>query len=566
MRNRAHIFFIFLAFTAISAFLCGGISGAAEGQLSNRELNLQNAALNACEDFMTKREVTDPLYVNDFIRAQRKMADADECRLACQLNPNYKRVRGIFDKKRADILKHLMDTGMNVFASQDYEKAVRYFEQALLIDPGNANAKDKQALCKEMHRKVASSRERLHDQGVTISTLNLMKIKEAQGLLEKGRQYLAKRWFTEAIKVFNEGLNLDPMNIEFYRQIEKAQNLYEISLESRRFNSHFAEFSIAAARPSEKLADFDKRVKRLSDSCEAEITFLDKRDPAFRRRMEALEETVFARHANSVGKYHFMKGRYKKAEDALTRCLEFPSEKNDANYTLALMDYQNQQFRESYKRFKSIYFSSDSGTELRSKTTPYYWKLLFNLYKYVFLTIIFQMAVTASMVYKSWEIVDFAFDKVLTRLKNFQFHDANYYFENGMAYFNKANYSKAIGYLAKCSAMDKTNISAAYSLGVCYFKTGKLDLARPGLENILRVSPNHQRAAYYLAIIYDSVKLQKDAIRMLEIARGINTIQRNFSMLEIEKNRQLYLGTFQNYKESADKILGLNEQVIAAGS
>ncbi len=264
----------------------------------------------------------------------------------------------------------------------------------------------------------------------------------------------------------------------------------------------------------------------------------------------------------SISKYYLAHNRHDEAESVLKSSLEFTGISDETMFLLAKIFYERQDYVQSYQTFKTLRVKEDLAAEFKPQIRGYYYELLFRLYKLLIMTTFIQLAILSLIAYRSYEIVDYAFEGVITRFFTFRMYDSKYYYEKGMIHYNKSNFERAILNLTKAISLDKSNVSAYHTLGLCYYRKKTYDQARLSFETVLKMTPNNQRAAYYLALIYDYMKMPKEAVRMLEIARGITVTNRNFTMLEIEKNKRLYLGTFQDYKLSADKILNLNEPIL----
>ncbi len=519
----------FVAFSAMGSFYAH-----AQGSLTSRELNTQNMALNRCEQFLKAGRMEDAI---------KSFNEAAELKRAIDLNPNFKRVGEIFEKQRKEYIKKIMDEGNNLFMARKYTDAKKLFAKIKSVDPENAQAEDKIQICEEQIKLLERVRETHHDTKIDMAELEKIDSEELKKTSLRAIELLKLKKLNEALALFKECHKKDSNNPYFADKIKLIEGLIYVLKLSASFNEAVA--------------------KNFRDpTCEVMLAELDKLDPVFKLRLAALDERSLSRNLNSIGEYFFLKQKYDKAETVLKKCVEFVGDRNDIRYLLGKIYYHNKELWKSYQKFKMLQSSSELDPAISASVKMFYYELMFRIYKALFLTMLLQSAMTAFMAWRGFYIVDYAYDGMITRFFTMSMREASHYYEKGMVAINKGDYKGAVVNLRKCVSLDKSNIKAFYNIGYSLYKLKEFEKSRIELEAVLKAMPNHQRAAYFLALLYDSVKLQKEAIRMLEIARGITVTHRSFSNIEIDKNRRLYLDTFQEYKLSADKILGLNEEIM----
>lgn len=523
-----------VSFCASAAFFFASFPACALAQISAREINLQNIALNKCEQY---------LKVNKIELAAKSFEEASSYERAVEANPNYKKVKETFDKRKKEYIKDLTDKGNQFFLEKKFEDCKKIFLKVSFIDPENAQAKDKIEVCEQQLKLLEHKREVYHNPSLDLKTIEKWDVERLKHVSMQAIDMINKKNFTAALAFLRECKQKDPNNPYFEEKIRTVELFIKIQGMADAFTVK------SAAAPGDP-------------TCEVILNGLEKEDKNYKLRRYSLDEKNFSKHMVSIAKYYLFKGRHDDAESILKLNLEMSGLADETSFLLAKIYYDRQEYITSYLTFKTLRAKADLAAEFKPQTRNYYYELLFRLYKLLMLTTLIQAAILVNMAYRSYPVIDYAFDGIITRFFTFRMYDSKYYYEKGMINYNKANYDRAVTNLAKSISLDKSNVSAYHTLGLCYYKQKVYDQARLSFEAVIRITPNNQRAAYYLALIYDYMKMPKEAIRMLEVARGITVTNRNFTMLEIEKNKRLYLGTFQDYKVSADKILNLNEPVI----
>lgn len=91
-------------------------------------------------------------------------------------------------------------------------------------------------------------------------------------------------------------------------------------------------------------------------------------------------------------------------------------------------------------------------------------------------------------------------------------------FSEGMKYFQKGKFDKAVSELEKAAELDPKNPKAHLNLAQSYEATGELDKAIKAYQTSLDINPNQPEVLYNLAIIYKSQGKTKQAIGGLEKA------------------------------------------------
>ncbi len=521
-------------FIIMTASVFPSVPARAQAPVPAREINLQNIALNKCEQYIKAGKIE---------LAIKSFEEADSYQRAIDHNPNYQKIKELFEKKKKEYIKELTDRGNQLFLEKKYEDSKKVFNKVAAIDPGNLQALDKLAICDEQLKILERKREVYHSPSLDIKTIEKWDSERLKDISARALKMMNQKNFKAALEFFKECKSKDPNNPYFEDKIKAIELFIKIQSLSNDFNKKIS------ANPG-------------NPSCASILTKLEKEDKDFNLRRYALEEANFVDHIIAIADFYLFNKRHDEAESLLKFSLGITGVSDKVLFLLAKIYYQRHDFVQSYQAIKTLRFKADLNAEFKPQVRGYYYELTFRLYKLLISVSFLQLAVLLLIAYRSYEVVDYAFEGVITRFFTFRMYDSKYYYERGMIQFNKANYSRAITELAKSLSLDKTNASAYQALGLSYYKSGVYDQARLNLEAVMKMSPNNQRAAYYLALVYDYMKMPKEAIKMLEVARGITVTNRNFTMLEIEKNKRLYIGTFQDYKLSADKILNLNEPVI----
>lgn len=521
--------------TASFAFFnFAGFCANAFAQMPAKEINLQNIALNKCEQY---------LKANKIELAAKSFEEAASYRRAAEANPNFLKVRELFEKKRKEYIKDLTDKGNQLFLEKKFEDCKKIFSKVSAVDPENLQAQDKIQLCEEQLKLLERKREVYHNPSLDIKTIEKWDVDRLKAVSMQAINMISQKKFSDALQLLLECKKKDPNNPYFEEKIKSVKKFIQIIDLSDNFNKK------TLANP-------------LDATCEIILKALESEDRDYKLRRYALEDKNFSKHMVSISKYYLAHNRHDEAEAVLKSSLEFTGISDETMFLLAKIFYERQDYVQSYQTFKTLRVKEDLAAEFKPQIRGYYYELLFRLYKLLIMTTFIQLAILSLIAYRSYEIVDYAFEGVITRFFTFRMYDSKYYYEKGMIHYNKSNFERAILNLTKAISLDKSNVSAYHTLGLCYYRKKTYDQARLSFETVLKMTPNNQRAAYYLALIYDYMKMPKEAVRMLEIARGITVTNRNFTMLEIEKNKRLYLGTFQDYKLSADKILNLNEPIL----
>ncbi|MDR0524614.1 MAG: tetratricopeptide repeat protein [Spirochaetaceae bacterium] len=81
---------------------------------------------------------------------------------------------------------------------------------------------------------------------------------------------------------------------------------------------------------------------------------------------------------------------------------------------------------------------------------------------------------------------------------------APYAYNQGLEYYNKKDYNKAIPEFTKAIQLNPNNDSYYYNRGNAYYMKKDYDKAIPDYEASLRINPNHTNAKTYLAYSYDA--------------------------------------------------------------
>ena len=97
---------------AAAAFIFACFPAGALAQISAREINLQNIALNKCEQY---------LKVNKIELAAKSFEEASSYERAAEANPNYKKVKETFERKKKEYIKDLTDKGNQFFLEKKFE-------------------------------------------------------------------------------------------------------------------------------------------------------------------------------------------------------------------------------------------------------------------------------------------------------------------------------------------------------------------------------------------------------------------------------------------------------------
>jgi predicted Zn-dependent protease len=532
----AIIFAIYLlaAFITAPAPVFPFASAYAQAPLPAREINLQNIALNKCEQYIKANKIE---------LAAKSFEEAGSYPRAIEHNPNYPKIKELFEKKKKEYIKELTERGNQLFLEKKYEDSKKIFSKVITIEPGNLQALDKLEVCDEQLKILERKREVYHSPSLDIKTIEKWDVERLKEISARALKMINQKNFKAALELFTECKSKDPNNPYFEDKIKAVELFIKIQTLSNDFTKKIS------ANPGDI-------------SCAALLSKLEKEDKDFNLRRYALDEINFVNHMISIAGFYLFNKRHDEAESILKLSLGFTGASDKVLFLLAKIYYERHDYAQSYHAIKTLKYKEDLNAEFKPQVRGYYYELIFRLYKLLISVTFLQLAAFLMIAYRSYEVIDYAFEGVITRFFTFRMYDSKYYYERGMIQYNRANYPRAIIEIAKSLSLDKSNVSAYQTLGLCYYKSGVYDQARLSLETVMKMSPNNQRAAYYLALVYDYMKMPKEAIRMLEMARGITLANRGFTMLEIEKNKRLYIGTFQDYKLSADKILNLNEPIL----
>lgn len=112
----------------------------------------------------------------------------------------------IQEKKRAIRIDELLSEGSNFFEDDHFDLALECFNEALIIDPENPRALE---WVRKTHQKESEKRLR----------------QSIEGYIDKGRNLMQLRQFSDALRVFGEAIKLNPSDAELaemYRTAEEA--------------------------------------------------------------------------------------------------------------------------------------------------------------------------------------------------------------------------------------------------------------------------------------------------------------------------------------------------------
>ncbi len=100
-------------------------------------------------------------------------------------------------------------------------------------------------------------------------------------------------------------------------------------------------------------------------------------------------------------------------------------------------------------------------------------------------------------------------------------HD--YFRDKGISLARRHRYMQAQKLLLELHAEYPEDTEVALYLGICYFKTGKLEEAQPLLEEALNDRPEHSRLRSVLARVYEELGDQQKLLKLLREDRDANS-------------------------------------------
>ena len=183
-----------------------------------------------------------------------------------RLKNNYVKMSEAFDKsleasdgfyddivaEREDLWMKFYNEGVPYFNEQQYEKALLYFENAVIVDSENREGYKERGMCclqlSNAEADSANKSELLHKAINDFKTFISMD-EEGEDLtvrINLGNIYYKNGWDEEAIKIFQEVLKLDPENLSAVSQLatiyrergdsEKAVEMYNRILNTQAEN------------------------------------------------------------------------------------------------------------------------------------------------------------------------------------------------------------------------------------------------------------------------------------------------------------------------------------------
>lgn len=105
-------------------------------------------------------------------------------------------------------------------------------------------------------------------------------------------------------------------------------------------------------------------------------------------------------------------------------------------------------------------------------------------------------------------------------------HD--YFRDKGISLARRHRYIQAQKLLVELHAEYPEDVEVALYLGVCYYKTGKMELAQPMLETALQERPDNGRLRTVLSKVYEELGEQEKLLKLLREDRDAD--RNNFSV------------------------------------
>jgi tetratricopeptide (TPR) repeat protein len=122
----------------------------------------------------------------------------------------------------------------------------------------------------------------------------------------------------------------------------------------------------------------------------------------------------------------------------------------------------------------------------------------------------------------------------LDRVGDFGAWEGHALFLRGQSYRMMERYTDAVIPLKKASELERENVSVWLSLGWCYKRSGRLDLAIEALEEALSVAPEHGILYYNLACYWSLAKNVQHAVSHLSRAFDLDPHYRDLVAQEAD--------------------------------
>lgn len=135
-------------------------------------------------------------------------------------------------------------------------------------------------------------------------------------------------------------------------------------------------------------------------------------------------------------------------------------------------------------------------------------------------------------------------------------------FEKGVALFEQARYSTAIGIFKKLSKTNKKDAEIWNYLGLAYFKDDNHKNARKAFKKAIKLSPQKSEYRVNLAYVYLFSNKQNKAKK--EIRKAIELDSQNQTAYLLRGTMYLWEAEYDKVVSDADKIIALNKNYPAA--
>ncbi len=214
-----------------------------------------------------------------------------------------------------------MQNGIDFFQNKDFEKAKKYFQKVLEIDPDNNEAREYIERCDE-------------------ELENLKKQEKIAKIITDGMIFYRKRKYTDAIKIWKKVKEIDPENRIIDEYIEYARRAQEESMNKFYNNGvkYFEQGDLLKAKENlEKALQANPHLKKA------------------KKKLAEVKSAIFQKiyEAKKKGKTEFKKGNYKKAIKYFEEVLTYEKENDEIEDYLKLSEEARSALKEGKKLLKA---------------------------------------------------------------------------------------------------------------------------------------------------------------------------------------------------------------------
>jgi tetratricopeptide (TPR) repeat protein len=516
MKKRAILLVVLLLIILLPSHLWGAVDVA--------RVNMMKLLLNNAENYLEERQIL--LALETIVQAEKLNVPSDR-----------------YNSLLAKILATRKEKADNLFQKAELQltagkinKAIFYLKQIIDFWPDNERARNKLEKLGVKLKTLTIKAEQYQEAEISILQKLNMEIKNVQAALKELQKLEKERNYKEALlraEQFYSKFNKHPavgIKLTLYQNIMRMATTYE---------------KIKAM----SIANQDEQAIKLID-----VVLQDDAAMGYGLRYYTREE--YAIRLYLAGRVS-QRLKNKEAYDTLLTMLDELGSVGLITYLTALDSVARNDYPQALRELKNARLLTGEREQHFMELSSLTLKIFILNYKFLLLALFIQIIVFSTISIKTFFLADLVTNHELTRILTFSERETGYYYSRCSLEITRGKWKKAEK-LAKYLINRNPNLSQAHLWkGICRFHLGDKKMARLIIQKFLKEHPRNQEANFYMALIEDANNRPKEAIFHLELAKGISGASRTFDESDIRFKGDKYFAVFKEYKESAQRILGI---------